>query len=268
MSKVRALVGINGQPLPVLPPDRDPRVWARLVRVMFYTPGFMAILLIKTGEPAGFGISVELLMLASASAIVAGLFIGTQSAAGGATSASRVGTWSGALVLELLAAVPFLCALPSLFHELATSNLLHAAAPTAIDTSLGASELLPIVAIVPFVVYQLGGFGTLHYVLTKAVNWAVNIAIVVLIITSYIANRAGDFPMERKLVGVLVLIMAATTVYGIIKLRTLQTAFDLNAPPEEKKKKDKKDKKDKDGDDGEEKHKHKHKHDDEDTKPM
>ena len=154
MTKVRALVGVNGQPLPVLPPDRDPRVWARLVRVMFYTPGFMAILLIKTGEPAGFGISVELLMLASASAIVAGLFIGTQSAAGGATAASRVGTWSGALVLELLATVPFLCALPSLFHELATSNLLHAAAPTAIDTSLGASELLPIVAIVPFVVYR------------------------------------------------------------------------------------------------------------------
>ena len=70
--------------------------------------------------------------------------------------------------------------------------------------------------------------------------------------------------MERKLVGVLVLIMAATTVYGVIKLRTLQTAFDLNAPPEEKKKK--KDKKDRDGD--EEKHKHKHKHDDETTAPM
>jgi hypothetical protein len=35
--------------------------------------------LIKTGEPASFGITVELLMLASAAAIVGGLFIGTQS---------------------------------------------------------------------------------------------------------------------------------------------------------------------------------------------
>ncbi len=182
MSKVstRATIGLNGQPLPILPPDRDARVWARLVRVMFYTPGFMAILLIKTGEPAGFGISVELLMLSSASAIVAGLFIGTQSGAGGATASSRVGNWSGALVLELLSAVPFLCALPSLFHELATSNLLHAAAPSAIDTSLGASELLPLVAVLPFVLYQLSGFGTMSYVLPKAVDWLVNLSIVLL----------------------------------------------------------------------------------------
>jgi hypothetical protein len=257
---------MTGLPRPVLPPDHDARVWARLVRVMFYTPGFMAILLIKTGEPAGFGISVELLMLASASAIVAGLFIGTQSVVGGATSASRVGTWSGALVLELLAAVPFLCALPSLFHELATSNLLHAAAPSAIDTSRGASELLPLVAVIPFVVYQLGGFGTLGYVVTRTVNWLLNLAILALIVASYVANRTGDFPMERKLVGVLVLLMAATTVYGVIKLRTLQTAYDANVPPEEKKKK--KDKRGKKDDDGGEKHKHKHKHDEEDTAPM
>jgi hypothetical protein len=267
MSKERATVGMTGLPLPVLPPDHDARVWARLVRVMFYTPGFMAILLIKTGEPAGFGISVELLMLASASAIVAGLFIGTQSAVGGATSASRVGTWSGALVLELLAAVPFLCALPSLFHELATSNLLHAAAPSAIDTSLGASELLPLVAVIPFVLYQLGGFGTLGYVVTKAVNWLLNLAILALIVASYVANRTGDFPMERKLVGALVLLMAATTVYGVIKLRTLQTAYDANVPPPEEKKK-KKDKKDKHHDDDGEKHKHKHKHDEDDPAPM
>jgi hypothetical protein len=261
MSKVRPTIGLNGQPLPVLPPDHDARVWARLVRVMFYTPGFMAILLIKTGEPAGFGISVELLMLASASAIVAGLFIGTQSAVGGATSSSRIGTWSGALVLELLSAVPFLCALPSLFHELATSNLLHAAAPTAIDTSLGASEMLPLVAIVPFVLYQLSGFGTLQYVVTKGANWLINFLILGLIIASYVENRLGDYPMERHLVGALVILMAGTVVYGVLKLRTLQAAYDANVPPEEEKKK-KKDKKDKDG---EEKHKHKHKHDDEEA---
>ena len=127
MTKERATTGTDGRPLPILPPERDARVWARLVRVMFYTPGFLALLLIKAGEPASFGITVELLMLSSAAAIVAGLYIGTQSTGAGADNASRVGTWSGALVLELLAAVPFLCAVPPLFHQLADSRLLHAA---------------------------------------------------------------------------------------------------------------------------------------------
>ena len=77
MSKDRQTVGTDGRPLPILPPERDARVWARLVRVLFYTPGFMGLLLIKTGEPASFGITVELLMLSSAAAIVGGLFIGS-----------------------------------------------------------------------------------------------------------------------------------------------------------------------------------------------
>ena len=42
MSKDRPTVGTDGSLLPVLPPERDPRVWARLVRIMFYLPGFMA----------------------------------------------------------------------------------------------------------------------------------------------------------------------------------------------------------------------------------
>src|SRR6266436_3153708 len=125
MSKVRPMIGTDGRALPILPPERDARVWARLVRVMFYTPGFMGLLLIKTGEPASFGITVELLMLSSAAAIVGGLFIGTESAKEGATDSSRIGTWSGSLVIELLGAVPFLCAVPALFHELAHSALLH-----------------------------------------------------------------------------------------------------------------------------------------------
>ena len=33
---------------------------------MFYVPGFTALLLLKTGEPTGFGITIEFLMLASA----------------------------------------------------------------------------------------------------------------------------------------------------------------------------------------------------------
>jgi hypothetical protein len=62
MAKDRATIGIDGRPLPILPPERDVRVWARLVRIMFYLPGFMGLLLIKAGEPASFGITVELLM--------------------------------------------------------------------------------------------------------------------------------------------------------------------------------------------------------------
>ena len=66
MSKERPTIGTDGLALPVMPPDRDGRVWAKQVRVMFYTPGFLALLLIKAGEPTSFGITVELLMLASA----------------------------------------------------------------------------------------------------------------------------------------------------------------------------------------------------------
>src|SRR5580693_4294116 len=107
MSKDRATIGADGLALPILPPERDARVWARLVRVMFYLPGFMALLLIKAGEPESFGITVELLMLSSAAAIVGGIFIGSESTGEGADAASKVGTWSGSLILELLAMVPF-----------------------------------------------------------------------------------------------------------------------------------------------------------------
>ena len=225
--KERPTVGNDGRALPLLPPDRDARVWARLVRVMFYTPGFLALLLIKAGEPAAFGITVELLMLASGAAIVGGLFIGTQSAG---DNSAKVGTWSGALILELLATVPFLCAVPSLFHELANSTLLHAAAPDAVDVALGPSELLPAVAILPFMLYQLAGFGTLHYVVSKAANWIINGGILLLIVASYIANRMGDFVAERMLVGVLVVAMAITVFYGVMKLRSMQADFDARAP--------------------------------------
>jgi len=105
----------------------------------------------------------ELLMLSSGAAIVGGLFIGSQSSNKGADPSSQIGTWCGSLVLELLAVVPLLCAMPALFHELAHSRLLHAVAPGTIDVALGASELLPMVAILPFMLYQLAGFGTLDY---------------------------------------------------------------------------------------------------------
>jgi hypothetical protein len=229
--KDRPTVGTDGRALPVLPPERDARVWARMVRVMFYTPGFMAILLLKTGEPTSFGISVELLMLSCAAAVVAGLFIGTESSGEGADHSSKVGTWCGSLVLELLAVVPFLCAVPPLFHELAHSTLLHTKLPDAVDVSLGMSELLPALAILPFMLYQLAGFGTLHFVVRKPVNWVINLAIFALIMAGYVANRQGDYGAERRFVAMLVVTMAITVFYGILKLRQMQTTFDTHCPP-------------------------------------
>jgi hypothetical protein len=235
MSKERPTVGTDGKALPILPPERDARVWARLVRVMFYTPGFLALLLLKAGEPTSFGITVELLMLSSAAAIIGGLFIGTQSDGRGADNSSRVGVWSGGLVLELLATVPFLCALPALFHELAHSRLLHATAPGAVDVALGASELLPAVAILPFLLYQLAGFGTVHFVVPRPVNWVINLAIFGLIVAATAANRQADYDMEKKFAGLLVLAMAATVIYGVLKLRRMQADYDLRCPPKKEK---------------------------------
>ena len=232
--KNRPTVGSDGLALPVLPPERDTRVWARLVRVMIYTPGFMAILLLKSGEPASFGISVELLMLSCAAAIVAGLFFGTESSGEGADHSSRVGTWCGSLVLELLAVVPFLCAIPSLFHELAHSTLLHTKAPDRVDVALGMSELLPAMAILPFMLFQLVGFGTLNFVVRKSVNWVINIVIFGLIMAGYFANRHGDYDAERRFVSVLVVSMAITVFYGIMKLRRMQKDYDSRRPTKEK----------------------------------
>jgi hypothetical protein len=231
MSKVRPTIGADGRPLPILPPERDARVWARLVRVMFYTPGFLAMLLLKAGEPEAFGITVELLMLSSAAAIVGGLYVGTQSTGPGEDHSSQIGTWSGALVLELLAVVPLLSAIPSLFHELAHSRLLHAVAPGTVDISLGASELLPMVAILPFMLYQLAGFGTLCYVVSKPVNWAINIGILALIVGAYVANREGEYDWEKRLASLLVVAMAFTVFYGVLKLRQMQTIYDAQVPP-------------------------------------
>jgi hypothetical protein len=137
------------------------------------------------------------------------------------------------LVLELLAVVPFLCALPALFHELANSALLHVKVPGAVDVSLGASELLPMVAILPFMLYQLAGFGTLHFVLPKPVNWTINIGILCLIIATYVANREAAYPWERKFAGLLVLVMAVTVFYGVLKLRQMQADYSRRCPPKE-----------------------------------
>jgi len=240
MSKIveRPTTGTDGRPLPLLPAVRDARVWARMVRVMFYTPGFLALLLLKVGEPTAFGITIELLMLASAAAVVAGLFIGSQSLGEGADPATRTGVWSGSLVLELLCAVPFLCAIPALFHELAHSALLHSRDITSIDVSLGISELLPAFAVLPFMIYQLSGFGTLHFVVSKPVNWIINLAILGLIFATTIANRTGHYSEEKMFAGLLVLIMAVAVFYGVSRLKSMQMDYDSRCPPKEARKAD------------------------------
>jgi hypothetical protein len=231
MSKVRQTIGTDGRALPILPPERDARVWARLVRVMFYTPGFMGLLLIKTGEPAGFGITVELLMLASAAALVGGLFIGTESAKEGADPSSKIGTWSGSLVIELLSVVPFLSAVPALFHELAHSALLHSKGVAEVDVALGASEFLPAVAILPFMLYQLAGFGTMHFIVPKSLNWVINIGILCLIIARYVAYREGSYGIEKRFGAVLVVAMAIMVLFGVLKLKQMQATYDAHCPP-------------------------------------
>jgi len=69
----------------------------------------------------------------------------------------------------------------------------------------------------------------------RAANWLINFGILGLIIASYVANRQGVYQIERLLTGVLVIGMAFTVGYGILKLRQMQTDFALRSPPKESK---------------------------------
>jgi hypothetical protein len=91
------------------------------------------------------------------------------------------------------------------------------------------------VAVLPFMLYQLAGFGTLHYVVSKPVNWIINIGILCLIIATYVANREAAFDAEKTFGGLLVLGMAVTVFYGVLKLRQMQADYDLRCPPKEPK---------------------------------
>lgn len=230
MSKNRLTIGEDGFPLPLMPPERDPRLWTRLIRIMFFTPGFLALLLIKAGEPAAFGVTIELLLLSCATAVVAGLFVATQSSGAGADTSSETSLWCGGLILELLSVVPFLCALPPLFHQLANSTLLHTKASGAVDLSLGLSEIIPAFAILPFMLYQLSGFGTLGYIVSKTTNWAINIGILVLIIGAYITNRTGRYSTEEIFTGLLVVLMTITVFYGVLKLKRMHAVYEAHVP--------------------------------------
>ena len=90
-------------------------------------------------------------------------------------------------------------------------------------------------AILPFMIYQLAGFGTLHFVVSRPINWIINIAILGLIIAAYIANRLGDYGIEKAFAGLLILGMGAAVLYGILKLRQMQTDYDLRLPHKEDK---------------------------------
>jgi hypothetical protein len=92
-------------------------------------------------------------------------------------------------------------------------------------------------AVLPFMVYQLAGYGTLHFIVSKQMNRLINIAILGLIMATYGANRLGDYHTERLLAGLLILGMGATVMYGILKFRQMQTDYDLRCPT----KKDEKD---------------------------
>jgi len=224
-------VGTDGRPLPVMPPPRDPRLSIRVTRVMFYTPGFVALLLLKAGEPTGFGLTVEFLMLAGVAAVVAGIFIASDSTGAAGDNASRVGLWSGALVLELMGVVSFLNAMPTLFHQLANSELLKRGAPGAVQVALGYTDLIPAAAIIPFIVFQLAGFGTLSYVVPKVANWVITWAIVALIVVGRRGNVTNDFGLEKTVGTMLVFLCALTVVYGIFKLKAMQADLDARRPP-------------------------------------
>jgi hypothetical protein len=114
---------------------------------------------------------------------------------------------------------------------LAHSALLHSRGLGEVDVTLGASELLPAVAILPFMLYQLAGFGTLHFIVPKPLNWVINIAILCLIIASYVAYREGSYGIEKRLAGLLVVTMAITVFLGVLKLRQMQATYDAHCPP-------------------------------------
>jgi len=100
----------------------------------------------------------------------------------------------------------------------------------AVDLSLGPSELIPAVAILPFMLYQLSGFGTLGYIVSRTTNWVLNIVIFATIIAGYIANRSANFSAEKAIDGFLVALLTFVVFYGVLKLKRLQAEFEAHAP--------------------------------------
>ena len=80
-------------------------------------------------------------------------------------------------------------------------------------------------------IYQLAGFGTMHFVMPKALNWAINIVILCLIIATYVAYREADYTLEKRFAGLLVVMMAITVLFGVLRLRQMQAVYDARCPP-------------------------------------
>lgn len=236
MSDVTDAADATPPDLPTLPPQRDARVNARLVRVMFYLPGFLALLLLKGSRPEGYGVTVELLMLSSVAAIVAGLLIGsTNVGKTGGDAASRSATWAGQVVLDVLAFVPLLMAVPPLFHTLTLIGTAGGpgASSSAGDpnTFYGASELIPAAAIIPWAVFELAGYSTLAYLLEKSAHIAFVIFVGLGVIGGYLANRNGWYAAELSIDGGVVLVLSIMSVYGILALKERQERYDRLVPP-------------------------------------
>jgi hypothetical protein len=59
---------------------------------------------------------------------------------------------------------------------------------------------------------------------------AINVAIVGLIIAAYVSNRTDQFGYERLAGSLLVLLMAVTVWYSVVRLRRMQADFDARKP--------------------------------------
>jgi hypothetical protein len=52
-----------------------------------------------------------------------------------------------------------------------------------------------------------------------------------LIIASYVANREEAYTWEKRFGSILVVAMGLTVLYGILKLKQMQTTYDEQCPP-------------------------------------
>ena len=48
---------------------------------------------------------------------------------------------------------------------------------------------------------------------------------------SYVSYREGVYSLEKRFGAALVVMMALTVAYGVLKLRQMQTAYDAHCPP-------------------------------------
>jgi hypothetical protein len=71
----------------------------------------------------------------------------------------------------------------------------------------------------------------LHPVRPKAANWLIDLALVALTATGCMANREGSFNVELIADAPLVLMMAATFICGVLKLKAVRTLNDAHCPP-------------------------------------